>query len=145
MPEYQRQKAEISCFIQLAILGNLKSSNLLKGEILTDQKAAVTYEVTYIIKPTLDEEAADRIANSVDEYIKAQGGKVVATDKKGRRRLTFEVNKMKDGYYVSTIFSIIPSSVATIKRMMTISEDILRSLIIIYVPEDVVAAPSGFR
>ncbi len=112
---------------------------------MTDQKAAVTYEVTYIIKPTVDEEAADRIANSVDEYIKTQGGKVESTDKKGRRRLTYEVNKMKDGYYVSTIFSITPSSVATVKRMMTISEDILRSLIIVYEPEDAVPATSNFR
>ncbi len=110
---------------------------------MTDQKAAVTYEVTYIIKPTLDEEGADRIAASVEEYIKAQGGKVEATDKKGRRRLTYEVNKMKDGYYVSTIFSINSQSVANIKRMMTISEDILRSLIIIYVPEDVAATTSS--
>lgn len=112
---------------------------------MTDQKAAVTYEVTYIVKPTVDEEAADRIANSVDEYIKAQGGKVESTDKKGRRRLTYEVNKMKDGYYVSTIFSISPKSVAIIKRMMNLSEDILRSLIIIYVPEDVAATTSSFR
>jgi small subunit ribosomal protein S6 len=112
---------------------------------LTDQKAAVTYEVTYIIKPTVDEEGADRIANTVDEYIKAQGGKVESTDKKGRRRLTYEVNKMKDGYYVSTIFSVSPKNVATIKRMMTISEDILRSLIIVYVPEDVPATTGNFR
>ncbi len=112
---------------------------------MTDQKAAVTYEVTYIIKPTIDEEAADKVASSVEEYIKGQGGKVEGTDKKGRRRLTYEVNKMKDGYYVSTIFNINPQSVATIKRMMTLSEDILRSLIIVYTPEDAAAAssPSG--
>lgn len=112
---------------------------------MTDQKAAVTYEVTYIIKPTIDEEAADKVAVSVDEFIKTQGGKVESTDKKGRRRLAYEVNKMKDGYYVSTIFSISPQNVTNIKRMMTISEDILRSLIIIYVPEDVPATSGSFR
>jgi small subunit ribosomal protein S6 len=110
---------------------------------LAEEKTAVTYEVTYIIKPTVDEEAADKIANATDEFIKAQGGKIESTDKKGRRRLAYEVNKMKDGYYVSTIFSISPKDLAPIKRMMTISEDILRSLIIVYVPEDVAAASSS--
>ncbi len=42
---------------------------LLKGEILTDQKAAVTYEVNYIIRPTIEEEGADRIDTSVEESI----------------------------------------------------------------------------
>jgi len=113
---------------------------------LSVQKAAVTYEVTYIIKPTLDEEAADRIVASVEEYIKGQGGTVQTTDKKGRRRLTFEVNKMKDGYYVTTVFVMKTQSVAAVKRMMTLSEDILRSLIVIYVPEEVPATTaSGYR
>ncbi len=108
-------------------------------------KDAVTYEVTFIIKPTLDEEAADRVAVAVEEYIKGQGATVVSTDKKGRRRLAYEVNKMKDGYYVTTVFTAQPESVAVIKRMMTLSEDITRSLIIIYQPEDAVVEGAGVR
>jgi small subunit ribosomal protein S6 len=131
--------------IYCVIWGLLQLGGSFKGEILTDKKAPVTYEVTYIIKPTLDEEAADRIVAAAEEYIKGQGGTIQATDKKGRRRLTYEVKKMKDGYYVSTIFTIDTQAVANIKRMMNLSEDILRSLIVIYVPEDVVPVTSGYR
>ena len=105
------------------------------GGILKDLKAAITYEVTYIIRPTIDEEAADRVAASAEEYIKNQGGTVESTDKKGRRRLAYEVKKMKDGYYVTTVFTIKSDKVAAIKRMMTLSEDITRSLIVIHQPE----------
>ena len=49
---------------------------------MKDPKAAVTYETTYIIRPTIDEEAADRVAASVEEFIKNQGGAVQSTDKK---------------------------------------------------------------
>jgi small subunit ribosomal protein S6 len=108
---------------------------LHQGGILKDLKAAVTYEVTYIIRPTIDEEAADRVAASVEEFIKNQGGTVQSTEKKGRRRLAYEVKKMKDGYYVTTVFIIKADKVAAIKRMMTLSEDITRSLIVIYIPE----------
>ncbi len=112
---------------------------------MTDHKAAVVYEVTYIVKPTLDEEAADKVVASVEEYIKGQGGTVQTTDKKGRRRLTYEVKKMKDGYFVTTVFSISPESVTNIKRMMNLSEDIIRSLIVIYVPEEAVPASGSYR
>jgi len=102
---------------------------------LKELKAAVTYEATYIIRPTIDEDAADRVGTSVDEYIKSQGGNVQATDKKGRRRLAYDVKKMKDGYYITTVFTLQPDKVAAIKRMMTLSEDITRSLIVVYQPE----------
>lgn len=112
---------------------------------MTGKKSAVTYEVTYIIKPTLDEEGADRVVASVEDFIKGQGGKVESTDKKGRRRLSYEAQKMKDGFYVSSVFSLDPQNVANLKRMMTISEDIIRSLIVVYVPEDMPNAVSGSR
>lgn len=95
----------------------------------------VPYEVVYIVRPNLDEEAVDRTVTGVEEYIKSLGATVETTDKKGRRRLAYEVDKMRDGYYVLTIFHVKPESVAQIKRMMTLSEDIIRSLIVVHEKE----------
>ncbi len=88
------------------------------------------YETLYIVRPSLDEVGVDRTVALVEDYIKNQGGVVESTDKKGRRRLAYEVKKMKDGYYVLTIFQAKPESVVAIKRMMNLSEDIFRSLIV---------------
>ncbi|HEY9758126.1 MAG TPA: 30S ribosomal protein S6 [Oculatellaceae cyanobacterium] len=93
------------------------------------------YETVYIIRPNVDEEAVDRTVASVEEFIKNQGGTVETTDKKGRRRLAYEVDKMRDGYFVLTVFHALPESVAALKRMMTISEDIIRSLIVVHEKE----------
>ncbi len=90
------------------------------------------YEVTYIVRPNIDEEAVDKVAAAVDEYIKNLGGTVELTEKKGRRRLAYEVKKMRDGYYIYSIFTIKTEQVATIKRMMTLSEDIIRFLIVVF-------------
>jgi ribosomal protein S6 len=38
---------------------------------------------------------------------------------------------MRDGYYVMTVFQGKPETVAAIKRMMTLSEDIIRFLVIV--------------
>jgi small subunit ribosomal protein S6 len=88
------------------------------------------YETVYIIRPNLDEEAADRVAQSVEEYIKGLAV-VESVDKKGRRRLAYEVDKMRDGYYVVVEFKAKPEAVTQIKRMMSLSEDIIRSLIVV--------------
>jgi small subunit ribosomal protein S6 len=90
------------------------------------------YEVVYIVRPNLDEDAVDRTVASVEEFIKAQGGTIETTDKKGRRRLAYEVDKMRDGFFVLTVFHMKTESVAALKRMMTISEDIIRSLIVVH-------------
>ncbi len=93
------------------------------------------YEVVYIIRPNVDEEAVDRTVNAVEEFINNQGGTVETTDKKGRRRLAYEVDKMRDGYFVLTILHTKPEAIAPLKRMMTLSEDIIRSLIVIHEKE----------
>lgn len=90
-----------------------------------------SYEVVYIVRANLDEDAVDRLVAGVDEYLKGVGAVIESTEKKGRRRLAYEVDKMRDGYYVVTIFKAKAEAIATIKRMMSLSEDIIRSLIVV--------------
>ena len=89
------------------------------------------YETLFIVRPTLDEDTVDQVVASVEEYIRGQGGIVESTDKKGRRRLSYEFKKMRDGYYVLINFKGKAESIVAIKRMMTISEDVIRSIIVI--------------
>ena len=96
------------------------------------QNKTQAYEVVYIVRPNLDEEAVNRVVNGVEEYIKSIGATVETTDKKGRRRLAYEVDKMRDGYYVLTIFHTKPETVTQVKRMLTLSEDVIRSLIVVH-------------
>jgi small subunit ribosomal protein S6 len=97
---------------------------------LSDNKPR-KYEAVYIVRPNLDDESVDRTVAGVEEYIKGFGGTLMSTDKKGRRRLAYEVNKMRDGFYVMTRFEAKPENVAQLKRMMMISEEIIRSLIVV--------------
>jgi len=104
--------------------------------ILAQVKEHKKYEVIYIIRPNLDEEAVDKVVAGVEEYLKGQGGKVISSDKKGRRRLAYEVEKMRDGYYVVTLFTAPSQSIVAIKRMMSLSEEIIRSLVIVEPQEE---------
>lgn len=101
---------------------------------MAESKKDKHYESVFIIRPNLDEEAVDRAITAVEEFIKGQGGAIEAVDKKGRKRLAYEVEKMRDGYYVVMTFTAKPETIVALKRMMTLSEDIIRSLIVVLEP-----------
>lgn len=110
----------------------LKQDALCPGgsNTLPDSKPK-KYECVYIVRPNLDDENVDRTVANVEEFIKGLGGTIISTDKKGRRRLAYEVNKMRDGFYVMTRFESKPETIAQVTRMMMISEDVIRSIIVV--------------
>ena len=101
------------------------------GEFTLADTKPRKYECVFIVRPNLDDESVDRAVAAVEEYIKGVGGTIISTDKKGRRRLAYEVNKMRDGFYVMTRYEAKPEAVAQVKRMMMLSEDIIRSLVVV--------------
>lgn len=101
-----------------------------KGSIVTDQSKLKLYETVYIIRPNLDEDGVDKAIAIVEEFMTKEGCEIVSTEKKGRKRLAYEVKKMRDGYYVHTMFNAKPETIVPVRRMMTLSEDVIRELII---------------
>lgn len=86
------------------------------------------YETVFIVRPTLDDESVDRCVNTVEEFLKNQGGKIISTDKKGRKRLSYEVNKLRDGFFVVLRYEVKPETITAFKRMIQLNEDIIRSI-----------------
>lgn len=86
------------------------------------------YETIFIVRPTIDDEAVDRCVAAVEDYIKAQGGSIISCEKKGRRRLSYEVKKMRDGFFVFLRYECKPETITPFKRMLTLNEDVIRSI-----------------
>jgi small subunit ribosomal protein S6 len=62
------------------------------------------YETIFILDSLLSPEDIENNINRVKEIIEAQGGKVLAVDKWGKRRLTYEIQKKQYGFYVAMEF-----------------------------------------
>ena len=86
------------------------------------------YETVFIVRPTLDDEAVDRCVNTVEEFIKGQGGKIISTDKKGRKRLSYEVKKLRDGFFVVLRYEVKPQAIVAFRRVIQLNEEIIRSI-----------------
>lgn len=87
------------------------------------------YEILYIVKPDLDEEAVTAATKTVDELITGFGGTVQKTDQWGRRKLAYEVQHLREGYYVLTDFRFDPERVPDLEGQLRISETVFRYLV----------------
>ena len=88
------------------------------------------YEVVYIIRPDLDEEANTAVIDRFSDLVATQGGEVLKIDKWGKRRLAFEVKDFREGFYVVMHIDA-QSAVATeLDRVFKISDSVIRHIIV---------------
>lgn len=87
------------------------------------------YEVMYIIRTDIEQEA---IEAAIEKYqgIMNNGGEIVKHEVMGKRRLAYEINKFRDGVYVLVQFNATAEVVAELDRVMGISDEIVRYLIV---------------
>lgn len=88
------------------------------------------YETMFIINPNLDEEATKAVIEKFSNLLKEQGAEIESIDEWGIRRLAYEINKLKEGYYVVINFKAQPEAVTELERVFGISGEILRHIVV---------------
>jgi small subunit ribosomal protein S6 len=89
------------------------------------------YETTYIVNAALEDSDIENVISKVAGYIENHGGQIQETDKWGRRRLAYPINKKYNGYYVHMIFEANASTIPILERFMILEDTILRHLTVI--------------
>ena len=84
------------------------------------------YELLTIFKPSLDSEELDKIVEKISEEIKSYEGSVASTDKIGRKKLAYDIQSYRDGYFVSMVVSLPAESIVEFKRNLKLNENVLR-------------------
>jgi small subunit ribosomal protein S6 len=87
------------------------------------------YEILYIVRPELDDEQLAGAVRSVDTLIANLGGTVQKTDVWGRRRLAYEVRRLREGHYVLTDFRLDTARLPEMEATLRISDSVFRHLI----------------
>lgn len=84
------------------------------------------YELLMVFKPNLDADEVDKNLAKLEETITSYKGKVVSTDKIGRKKLAYDIQKFRDGFFVTQILSVPADKVVDFKRQLKLNENILR-------------------
>ncbi len=88
------------------------------------------YEVTYILRPSLEEAEVEERANAIGEIVKGQGGEVSGIERLGKRRLAYEINDVREGNYVVMQFKSPPGVSKELERQLKLHDDVLRALVV---------------
>ena len=88
------------------------------------------YELMYIVRPELDDEALRTATESVDTLIRGLGGTVGKTTMWGKRRLAYEVDRLRDGHYVITLLQLDGARVTDLERALQIHDTVFRHLLV---------------
>ena len=86
------------------------------------------YELLTILKPNLDSEEVDKVVEKLNSDIAEMGGSVVSSDKIGRKKLAFDVQSFRDGFFVNTGLSLPAEKVADFTRNLRLNENVIRTM-----------------
>lgn len=88
------------------------------------------YELVFIIRPDLEEEALESVIEKVKALAENNGAEVTKLDKWGKRRLAYEIKHVREGYYVVMNFQGEAEVAAELDRVLKITDEILRHIIV---------------
>ena len=84
------------------------------------------YETLYVLRPDLEGEQTQDLINRYKEVVASQGGEVLEVAEWGKRRLAYEINEYREGYYVIMKFKDESNVTAELERLMRINDSVIR-------------------
>jgi small subunit ribosomal protein S6 len=86
------------------------------------------YETIFIASPVLTDEQADELVKHFEGIIAEQGGELLKTDKWGRKKLAYDVQKFSEGYYTLFEMNAGPALVAELERRFRNNDSVIKYL-----------------
>jgi len=84
------------------------------------------YEVMFILRPDTTDEDVDRLLQTLEENVAAEGGKVTSFERMGKRRLAYTVAKFQDGIYILAFVEGPGSMVKELERRLRVQELVIK-------------------
>ena len=88
------------------------------------------YEIMYIIRPDIEEEAKTGVVERFNSILTDNGAEIAKVDEKGKKRLAYEIENFRDGYYVVINFKSDDKATNEFDRLAKFSDDIIRHIIV---------------
>lgn len=91
---------------------------------------SVDYEVTYILRPNLEENEVTERTTAISEQLKSNRGEILNLEVLGKKRLAYEINDVREGIYAVMRFRSDAATAHELERQLGLNEDVMRALLI---------------
>jgi small subunit ribosomal protein S6 len=86
------------------------------------------YELAVVVSAKIEDDARAAVVEKAKDYITRLGGTITNVDEWGKKRLAYEIQKMREGYYYFIQFDASAECPAEIERRVRIMEPVMRYL-----------------
>jgi small subunit ribosomal protein S6 len=84
------------------------------------------YEVMFIVNPNAAEEEIDKINAQIESIITSGGGTIEKIEKMGKRRLAYEVDKHREGFYVLFVITANGDIIKECERRLRVMDAVIK-------------------
>ena len=86
------------------------------------------YELAVVVNAKIEDDARAAVIEKVKEMITRFGGNVTDVDEWGKKRLAYEIQKMKEAYYYFIHFESDAETPSEIEQRIRIMDNVIRFL-----------------
>ena len=88
------------------------------------------YELVLVVNAKIEDDARAAVVDKAKAYVERFGGTVTEVEDWGKKRLAYEIQHMKEGFYYFIQFEAAAEAPAEIERRVRIMENVLRYLVV---------------
>lgn len=88
------------------------------------------YELALVVSAKVEDEERVAIVEKAKGYITRYNGTITEVEEWGKKRLAYEINHMREGFYYFIQFEADTTSPAEIERHVRIMDNVLRYLVV---------------
>lgn len=88
------------------------------------------YELALVVNAKIEDEAREAVVEKTKSYVARYGGTVTEVEEWGKKRLAYEVQKMREGFYYFIQFEADATCPAEVERHVRIMDNVMRYLVV---------------
>ena len=88
------------------------------------------YELVLVVNAKIEDDVRTAVVEKAKAYVERFGGKVTEVEDWGKRKLAYEIQHVKEGFYYFIQFEADAACPAEVERRVRIMENVLRYLVV---------------
>ena len=88
------------------------------------------YDLVLVVNAKIEDDARAAVVEKAKAYVERFGGKITEVEDWGKKKLAYEIQHVKEGFYYFVQFEAAAEAPAEIERRVRIMENVLRYLVV---------------
>ena len=88
------------------------------------------YELALVVNAKIEDDAREAVVEKAKNYITRFGGTITEVEEWGKKRLAYEIEKMREAYYYFIQFDAEATCPAELEKRVRIMDNVLRYLVV---------------